>query len=56
MGNWCVVVGTEIICWSDSTISQRAKFNLVAHKWSKDPKEKFPSANSGFSGCEIRNL
>lgn len=38
MGNWCVLMGTEVSCWSDSTISKRAKFNLVAHMWSKDFK------------------
>lgn len=36
VGNWCVLVGTEVIYWSDSTINKQAKLNLVAHMWSKD--------------------
>ena len=36
MGNWCVLIGTEVICWSVSTINKLAKLNLVAHMWSKD--------------------
>lgn len=36
VGNWCVLIGTEVICWSVSTINKLAKLNLVAHMWSKD--------------------
>ena len=57
VGNWYVLMGTVVIRFMDRIVQlQMAKFNLVAHKWSKDFKEKFPSANSGFTKYEFRNL
>ena len=35
--DWCVPVGTVVIMvWIELSVSKQAKFNLVAHKWSKD--------------------
>ena len=31
--------------WTNLSISKRPRFNLFAHKWSKENKEKFPSHN-----------
>lgn len=42
--------------WTELSRSTGEILYWFAHKWSKDFKEKFPSANSGFTKYEFRNL